>query len=171
MEEFVMELLDSRENRRLRQEDLSRKYKATIVSFTLNTPGIEKDNVEYRDIHELGYKRILEQLEKRGIFILYKDIKHKKTGSDAYIVVDYDSIEVKNIMVNIEENHRLGRIFDIDVFDNHLNQISRKKIGKDKRKCILCDKDAKTCIRQGNHNIDDIKEGILKIWRDNIGKL
>lgn len=170
MDEFIIELLESRENRRHKQEELSRKYMGTIISFTLNTPGLEKDNQEYRKIHQIGYEKISDKLKEEEVNILYSDSVHKKTGSEAFIVVDYDPIKTKGLMVDIEEEDELGRIFDIDVFDMELNQISRKKIQKKARKCILCHLEAKICIREGSHEIEEIKEGIEKIWRENSGK-
>lgn len=168
-EKFVMKILQSREDRRYKQEDLLNQYRASLISFTLNTPGMIKDNEMYGEIHNEGMKEIGRLLNKNKIAIIYQEEIKKSTGSEAYIVVDFEARKLKEKLIELEEKHPLGRIFDIDVFDKNHNQISRKDLGLNPRKCLLCNKYARICAREKNHSYEDLYEGIRSLWEGNNG--
>lgn len=159
-EEFVLEILDSREARADKQEDILRHYPYSLISFTLNTPGLIKDNETYRRIHKIGVAEILKAIESNGYKIDYIEKINKSTGSEAFFSIDIDSKELKVLMVDIEKHHPLGRIFDIDVFDREHNQMTRSDLGLESRKCLICHKDARLCMREKNHSYEDL---VLKI--------
>lgn len=165
-EKFVMEILQSREDRRDKQLDLIKKYKSSLISFTLNTPGIVKDNEMYRGIHKEGMSSLVNFLLDNNIKIIYKEEINKSTGSEGYIVVDLDSLKLKEFLIDLEESHPMGRIFDIDVFDSDHNQISRSNFNISPRKCILCHKDARVCIRQKNHTMEELYSSIESLWKE-----
>ena len=165
-EKFVMEILQSREDRRDKQIDLINRYNSTLISFTLNTPGIVKDNEMYRGIHREGMKKISKLLIENRIPILFQKEINKSTGSEGYIAVDIDSIEVKKLLIALEETHPLGRIFDIDVFDNSHKQISRSDLGINPRRCLLCGKDASICAKDMSHSYEDLYVGIQSLWKE-----
>lgn len=156
------QILESKENRFIKQEELIKKYGYTLISFILNIPGPEKDNKLCRRIHKEGLKVIEEELNKSGALIYFKEIRYLVTGPEAFFSVDIDPMVLKNKMINIEENNPLGRIFDIDVFDKKHIQINRSRIGKGPRKCLLCDANAIDCIREKKHScyqlISEIQE-------------
>lgn len=164
--EMAYKILESREIRSRIQKSLIKKYRKTLISFTLNIPGLYKGLDIYDEIHEVGYKEIIWTLRKNKILIIYEGRKKKETGSEAYIIVDYNSKRIKELMVKIEETHSLGRIFDIDVFNQEFHQISRTELGLDKRKCLLCDNNARTCIREKKHSYKELIENIENVWRD-----
>ncbi len=63
-------------------------------------------------------------------------------------------------MIDIEENHILGRCLDIDVYtmkENKLRGISRSDLFKSPRRCFICDLDAKICSRAQTHSMEEIK--------------
>lgn len=155
-DELFIRLLDSKEARRDRQINLIGKYKDTLISFTLNIPGIEKDNSDYRRVHREAFEYILKNLKKRDIEILLEDRIDKSTGSEGYIVVKKDAKFIKYLMIQIEENHMLGRIFDIDVFDKNHTQISRGDLDLKGRKCLICDRDVRLCIREKRHSREEL---------------
>lgn len=165
-EKLFMKILQSREDRRAKQIDLLNKYKLTVISFTLNTPGIIKDNKMYREIHNEGIKAIKNLLRESEIPIIYEEVINKSTGSEGYIVVDINPIKLKKILIELEESHPFGRIFDIDVFDKDYKQISRIDIGINSRRCLLCDKDARVCAKEKNHTYGDLYNEIVAIWKE-----
>ena len=165
-EKFFMEILQSREDRRTRQLDILKSYESSLISFTLNTPGIVKDNEMYREIHKEGLKAIINILDSKGISMIYQDEINKSTGSEGYIAVDFDAVKVKKILIELEESHPLGRIFDIDVFDKNHNQISRSDLNKGSRSCLLCNKNARICIREKNHTIEELYARIEDLWKE-----
>lgn len=162
-EKRFLEILDSREERAEKQKDILRDYPFSLISFTLNTPGIVKDNELYRKIHHDGLEKIIGLLKNEGRSIKYKEVRAKNTGSEAFISVDLDALELKKLMINIESSHPLGRIFDIDIFDRSHRQISRIEIGLGSRKCLMCDKDAKVCMREKNHSYQELIHRIEEI--------
>lgn len=157
---LFLDILQSREDRAQKQIDILKQYPYSLVSFTLNTPGIIKDNELYREIHKEGFKQILNFIEDNNLEIKYKEYINKSTGAEGYVSVDVAAEELKRFTVALEINHPLGRIFDIDVFDMEHNQISRNDLGLESRKCLLCNKDAKICMREKNHSYEEL---ILRI--------
>lgn len=165
-EKFVMEILQSREDRRDKQLDLINRYKSTLISFTLNTPGIVKDNEMYRGIHNEGMQEIIKLLTEKNIPIIYQEVINKSTGSEGYIVVDVDPFQIKKLLIELEEDHPLGRIFDIDVFDKDHNQISRSDLSLNTRRCLLCGKDARVCAKEKNHSYEELYNRIESLWKE-----
>ena len=163
-EKILYEILESRENRASMQKNIIDKYNKSLISFTLNIPGLKKDSPKYRQIHDLGMETIIHEIEKSGNKIVYLNSFHKKTGPEGYLVVDMNPSDLKKMAINIEEHHKLARVFDIDVFDSNHKQISRTELGFDPRKCLLCDKDAKVCNRETSHSIEDLLEEIDQLY-------
>lgn len=97
---------------------------------------------------------------------MYKKEIESPSGRESYILVDYDGKDIKSITIGIEDKNRLGRIFDIDVFNRENEQISRSDLKKPLRKCLLCDKKALTCMREKNHTYEELIEEIEKIWEN-----
>lgn len=162
--EFLMEILQSREDRRAKQEGIINRYKSTLISFTLNTPGIIKYNEMYHEIHKVGILEVKNLLIQNNISILYQEVINKSTGSEGFIAVDYDPLELKVKLIDLEESHPLGKVFDIDEFDKNHHQISRQKLRLNPRKCLLCDKEARICGKERNHNYEDLYSEIKSLW-------
>lgn len=159
MEEFIKELLDSREERYFRQMELIEDYKLPLISFMLNIPGMEKKNEKLEEFQRLS----IDMIEKRlGDKIKYCEFVSKETGMYYLAIVDMDSRELKLEMIDME-NSPEGRIWDIDVFDENKKQISRKDLGQDMRKCLLCDDYAKVCIRERRHSYEELIAAFYKI--------
>lgn len=159
-EKLIMGILNSKENRRILQTKLIDKYKNTLISFTLNIPGVEKDNENYRKIHRETMGYILNKLGERDIKILYNKSFERTTGAEGYIVVEKPALDIKFFMIEIEERNYLGRLFDIDVFDKGNQQVSRRDLNIDGRNCLICKKDARICMREKNHSQEEL---LLKV--------
>ncbi|WFA08127.1 citrate lyase holo-[acyl-carrier protein] synthase [Tissierella sp. Yu-01] len=163
---LFLDILQSREDRAQKQIDLIKDYPYSLISFTLNIPGIIKDNELYRKIHDEGFKQIVKSIKDNSLEIKYKEYISKSTGSEGYISVDVQAEELKRIMVSLEINHPLGRIFDIDVFDKNHNQMSRSDLGLKVRKCLLCNKDARLCMREKNHTYEELISRIEELSKE-----
>ncbi|MBC8587246.1 citrate lyase holo-[acyl-carrier protein] synthase [Paratissierella segnis] len=162
-EKILLEILKSREDRANRQEELLKKYPYSLISFTLNTPGEIKDSILYRKVHKEGIEAIRSTLGKHGVNMVFSEELHKNTGPEFYAIVDIDANSLKGLMVDIEDNHRLGRIFDIDVFDKGHNQIGRSKLGLSSRKCLICNEDARNCMINRTHSYEDLIKKVEEI--------
>jgi len=158
--DILFKILLSREKRAEKQKYLINKYKCSLISFTLNIPGATKDSELYRKIHKEGIKEILRVLNNEHLPILYKEEIYEITGAECYICINVDVLKLKELMVTIEENHELGRIFDIDVFDSNFKIIKRKKIYLKERKCFICNDDAIVCRRNNKHTTEELLKKI-----------
>lgn len=156
MNENIEAILKSREQRFYYQKQLIKQYQKTLIVLKLNIPGPEKDGELYRRIFNNGLKLLKASLEEKKIHIVFEKICSKTAGSQVFIIVDTDAIKIKNICVNIEENDGLGRIYDFDVVDSLGNQVSRESIGKEQRKCFLCNEYVWICSRSRAHSVDEM---------------
>ncbi|MFT8349445.1 citrate lyase holo-[acyl-carrier protein] synthase [Clostridium saccharoperbutylacetonicum] len=152
--QVLKEILDAREKRAEMQRELIDTYKNTLISFTLNIPGTEKCNSTFTKVHEKGIKLLEEELEKKNIKVLHETVRVAAGGDEAFLVVDADSWCIKRITTSIEENHELGRLFDIDVFNEDGELTSRTGIDLPARRCLLCSNSAKACARSREHSIE-----------------
>ncbi|MBC5996487.1 triphosphoribosyl-dephospho-CoA synthase CitG [Romboutsia ilealis] len=158
-----MNLIDAflfdREKRVKHQEKLLREYSDnTLVTLKINYPGIEKSNYITDDIVNIIYNEILTYFKK---YIVYYEKYKNKEGVICHFSFDKDFVTVKKLMIDIEENHILGRCVDIDVYTMKCNKsigISRSHLYKAPRKCFICDMEARICSRAQNHSVDDIKK-------------
>lgn len=88
------------------------------------------------------------------------------SGHELWLTLSCTPIEAKQTAVRIEDTHRLGRLFDIDVILPALRPMSRKDIGRPPRKCLLCDNEARLCMRLRLHTPAEIKEHIETLVRE-----
>lgn len=168
-EEDFLQILDSREERFKKQQSLNEEYKKTLISFTINAPGIQKDRDSYQNIHQVGYEDLLNVLHINNVKILYKEYLEKNTGNEAFILIDENAEKIKKLTTTIEDNHFLGRIFDIDIFDENMKQLSRTDLNLLPRKCLICQNNARVCIREKNHNYKELINTIDKLWDEYSG--
>ena len=156
--DLISEFLFDREKRVAHQEQLFKDNKdKTLVTVRINYPGIEKSNYITDDIVNIIYSEILTYYKK---YIVYNDKYKNREGMICHLLFDLDFIMVKKLMIDIEENHILGRCLDIDVYkmkDDEVIGISRSDLFKNSRKCFICDLDAKVCSRAQTHSIEEIK--------------
>lgn len=138
---------------------LNSSYKKTIIFLRVNYPSIYKDNSITRGI--IFYiRRVIE----KDIEFIYKEENITFEGPCITYVTSEKSNSVKEKTVNIEENHPLGRLVDIDVYDEFFKGLSREEMGLDKRKCYLCNEYAGICVRNKNHSIEEVIGYIEKIY-------
>ena len=112
---LLYEMLEARESRYKKQKELIREGKGTLVCLMLNVPGPVKVTALTDWAFEQGKERITCRLKESGITIKEEETDYKKTGYELYMIVDADAVFVKKQLVSIEEENKLGRLFDIDV--------------------------------------------------------
>jgi len=160
---ILKSILDSREARAAKQKEILKNYPYTLISFTLNIPGAKKNSDLYYKIHQVGMKAILKSLLDSNKKVLYTWTYNYPTGPEGFISVDLAPILAKKMMVELEDRHELGRIFDIDVFDKGHNQISRSLLELEPRKCLICEKEAGYCMRNKTHTYEELIKKIKEI--------
>jgi holo-ACP synthase len=94
---------------------------------------------------------------------VYRETINPITGSEAYVAVYADAGALKELVINIENQHPLGRLFDFDVIGRDGFNISREVLGYAKRKCLICDEYAHACARSKRHTIEELTEKIQGI--------
>ena len=83
-----------------------------------------------------------------------------ETGYEAYLITSLPLLEAKRIAVQIEDTHPLGRLFDIDIIDKDGVPVSRDRVGSRPRRCLVCDREARYCMRMRWHTQEEIWERI-----------
>jgi len=145
----MSKVLDARETRDLFiQEQMN--HHQVIVSVHANIPGENKEGKEAYFLLHL-FSRILED-----DFIVSPFFYESKDGPYSLFMLDrVDSNQIKKRMVQIEDTHDLGRLIDIDVYEQ-----SKTLHREHSRKCYLCDEVASVCVRNQTHQLEEIEKHI-----------
>ncbi|WP_326907525.1 citrate lyase holo-[acyl-carrier protein] synthase [Sedimentibacter sp. MB31-C6] len=159
---FVENFLRDRDKRVEYQKKLSNKYHKSIVCIRVNFPGINKDNVTSRKINEIIYNILTGMIKDK---IIYENSFVTLEGPISILVVNEKSNQLKENCLQIEEYHPLGRIVDIDVYDENYKGLSRVSFGRMPRRCYLCDELAVVCSRTKRHPETEIVSFIERsLW-------
>lgn len=159
-EELIVKILEGKENRSSRQKELIKNYKNTLISFTLNIPGICKISDKYKLVFNEGVNLIEKKLKIENIKVIYSEKNERESGYEFFCIVNSPAIKIKKHMIKLEVNSILGRLFDIDVFSEKEELLSRANFNIGKRQCLICRKDAVICSRARTHTIEEIIESI-----------
>lgn len=149
------DILNSREERAFLQNELVSKFNRTVVNFKLNIPGPIKMSSAYKIVLDEGSLELEEIFKKNNIKCLYSKKEYPSYGPYAIYVVDETKENIKKLTTNLEENHSLGRLFDIDVFDKD-GSISRTDLNLGHRKCFMCENEAYVCGRSRRHSVEEM---------------
>ena len=160
MEITLDELLLFRERRAVKQREMLDKRKAPLVSFTMNIPGPEKTSPLVERAFDLGACLIRETLGEVDIAEEYE--KHSKCGPVLILSVNADAEKLKKSFTKIEDDHPIGRLFDIDVIDPSGAHLSRGS----ERGCIVCGAPGRACARSRRHPVEELVAITNKIMRD-----
>ena len=166
MEEFLLKLLDEKEERARTQSNLISKYKKPLISFGLNIPGQEKNSNEIKQFFLKVLERLKNKLEENKINIIFEKINSSEVGNIAFLVLDKNEAEkIKKILIAFEEEKKYGRILDLDLFGANNKLLSRQDLGYTPRKCLLCDKEAIFCIKNRSHSFEELNQKAMDIIR------
>ena len=160
----IDEILNCREKRVVIQNEMIRKYRKPIISFTMNIPGPIKTNNEIKKAFDIGKNLILEKLKENNITILEIQELNENTGNELFISVNSLAEKIKNITVSIEEASELGRLFDMDVIDINFEKLSRKSF----RKCLICGEQAQECGRSQKHSMEELQNKVEEIIKKSL---
>lgn len=157
------EILLGREERAIMQRKLIRIYKIPLVCFTLNIPGADKNSPIFIKVHKTGMEAFEEEILRHGMKMVHREFRGSTSGPEAYFCIDKDPMEIKRITVYIEENHKLGRLFDFDVFDIDCMHIGRVSLGFPERKCLICGESAAVCSRSRRHSVSELLNEVHRL--------
>ena len=163
----INEILICREKRVVIQNEMIKKYRNPVISFTMNIPGPIKTNDEIKKAFDIGKNLILEKLKENNIEILEIQELNENTGNELFISTHSSAEKIKNITITIEESCELGRLFDIDVIDVNFEKLSRKSF----RKCLICEEQAQECGRSRKHSVGELQNKVEKILSKKLLKI
>lgn len=153
------DMLNWREERANIQSIFLSQYHRPVISFCMNIPGPIKTNADILSAFISGKECLLDELSALPAPIINHMEVHKKTGDELILSVDYPAEKIKELTTRIEENHPLGRLFDMDVIDTSGQKLSRNTW----RKCILCGCQAQECSRSRKHSVEEMQKTIKKM--------
>jgi holo-ACP synthase/triphosphoribosyl-dephospho-CoA synthase len=154
-------MLEAREMRAFRQFALSREFGKPLVSFSMNIPGPVKDSPLIRRGFRAGCAALEHRLPKGKV--LHREMIEAVTGCEAIYVLDMEPIAVKAITTAIEDDHGLGRLFDMDVIGTDLCKLDREAVGGGDRNCIVCGAPGRGCASRRVHSVEDLQAATRRI--------
>ena len=151
MEVSLQDILEAREARVRQQQALLEKYRLPLVCFTMNIAGPVKTSSLIRRGFYAGLAQLDHQLPfEETCFLKTQELP---TGCEAIFAVDAPAQELKAICTDIEENHPLGRLFDMDVIDTDGTKLEREN----RRGCIVCGAPGHFCAASRAHSVEQLR--------------
>ena len=162
-------LLASRDHRVEIQQKLREKHPSnTLVCLTVIMPGNVKRNLSSFIVSHAATTALLNRFEGNIVDFLTRDLI---TGYEAYLITSISQHDAKLLACDIEDSHDLGRLFDIDVFDNDGIPIKRETVVASPRRCLLCDNEARFCMRNRSHTTQELTTKINKMVEEYVRQL
>ncbi|GLB29973.1 holo-ACP synthase CitX [Lacrimispora amygdalina] len=172
MERYVdlEEMLSFREKKVRIQEELRKKHKGMVtMALAMNIPGPVKTSPDILLAFEEGTKMLEQAVSDAGVRMKEMNVVSENAGYIKFYALDCtDAAAVKGLAVRLEENHPLGRLWDIDVYDKEGFSISRESLLSPVRKCLICGQDAKGCARNRSHSVEELYrevERLIHVWK------
>ena len=159
----LSQMLIARERRAQKQQELLKKYHASLICFTMNIAGPVKNNPLIRQGFSLGNRYLKQKLSAQKIKCIHQEIIDKVTGNEAYYVTDTDPKVLKKLTVEIEDASPIGRLFDLDVLSSEGLKTERTDLGLAPRICLICNRPAKECARSRTHTVEQLQSTIRQI--------
>lgn len=164
MEVTLLDMLEARENRVLRQQALLKRWGKPLVSFSMNIAGPVKDSPAIRRGFQMGKRRLEELLAVEKIPCLARELTQENTGWEGIWVLDGEPGAIKALTTHLEEESPLGRLFDMDVLDAAGNKLERPT----PRRCLICGEKAQVCARSRTHTVAQLQERTAAILQEAI---
>ena len=162
MEITLEQLLGARDDRYARQLSLTQAWPdRTLVCLTVVLPGSVKRDARSLKVAEAAVAAVREVLAPT-----YKELRDLETGYEGYFLVDAPLLDVKKACCEIENEHPYGRLMDLDVLErvgDTVVPVSRERVGEQPRRCLLCSRPARECMRAHTHSQAEIFQTIDRI--------
>lgn len=162
----LLEMMNTREMRCHLQQQLLHLYREPLICLTLNIPGPIKVLPGIPAAFENACGQIEALLKERLVLVNHLETIKEKTGYEAFYSVDASPEFVKELMISLEDQDRLGRLLDIDVLRVDGSKVSREELGYPARRCLLCDEPAHACSRSRRHSIEELVQEISRILNE-----
>lgn len=157
------EILEERERRVFRQQELIAKFNVPVISFTLNIAGPIKDSPLIRRGFYYGCQQLEGALAAMKLPVLSSEKFLSHTGCEAIYAVNGDLMRIKRLCVSIEDANSIGRLFDMDVIAPDGKKIDREVVGGLSRDCIVCGKPGRGCASRRVHSVSELQNATRNI--------
>lgn len=149
-------VLAAREARVARRLELFPTRRRPVVSLTVVMPGPVKDNRAARLLRDVALDALAERLGRLNVAAEIAHLGNGPAGPEALVSVDLDAGLLKRETVALEDDHPLGRLWDLDVIDPASGGLSRRDFGHPPRRCLVCGEPAHACARSRAHSTEDL---------------
>ena len=158
MNSYLHNILEAREERAFRRKKYADSGLNTL-SLSLNIPGYPKYNESTKKVFNSILKALKNYLLSNRIFISINQEQNIIDEAGHFYIVplalnNIDIYDIKKQCENFESAFELGRITDVDIFNDLGKPISSGK----RKSCIICkDKAAVDCMREENHKYGELR--------------
>jgi holo-ACP synthase len=159
------QVLRAREERAGRQAAALARFDRPAVSATAVVPGPVKDAPLPRRVLAEAIRELEALCAARYWRVLSREVIWPSTGGEAILVIDAEAASLKTATVQLEAQHPLGRLWDLDVIAPRVGPLSRRQFGSPARRCLVCERPAKACGRSRRHSLAELREAIGAIVR------
>jgi len=156
--EILNDVLNSREMRASLRSNFVENNLCTL-SVSLNIPGYPKSNPEINSFFKEVLKELNPFLVANIITVKHEDeVVITDNAGDFFIVPlicdPHTLTAIKELTETFEFNHSVGRLIDIDIFNNQGLPVSSGK----KKPCYFCGEfSAVSCMRNKRHSYEEIR--------------
>lgn len=152
----ITQMLAARDERVIRQRIWLNRYGGSLISFCINMPGEIKDNAEAHQLQAVGILAVKKELKARGWVTSAHSSWRYITGPEAFWSIPVPAETLKSAMITLEQQHPLGRLFDLDVLGADGRSISRRQFDLPARQCLICNEPAAVCGRSRRHSSQEL---------------
>jgi len=166
-------MLAARDARAERQRELAREFgcltgesgdmastPVALASLTLVVPGPDKNPAWAAEVFDAAVRSTISAVGAENV--RHVETHETVAGPQGYLVLAGSPHAVKRRLVEIEDTHPWGRLFDLDVVVDGV-PVSRTEIGAPPRRCLVCDGPAAPCARSRAHDLPTLASAIAEV--------
>lgn len=144
------EILAAREERVRTQTEMLMEHHSPLICFTMNIAGPVKTSPIIERAFTEGLRLIHAAIEPYEV--AERREEHTNCGPVAFYSLRADAPPLKALMIEIEDSHPIGRLFDIDVIDIDGIKIDRPT----ERSCMVCGAPGRACAAGRLHPLSEL---------------
>jgi len=156
-------VLSAREKRVARQAAALARFGKPVVSMTVVMPGPVKDGALPRTVLSEALRALQVTSSIRKWPVLSREVRWHVSGPEALLVIGAEPQLLKIATVGLEDQHPLGRLWDLDVIVPGPRILSRAQRGLPPRRCLLCERPASECGRARRHTAQELLDVIRAV--------
>ena len=152
----LADVLCARDMRQALQQLWRDRFGCPQLSFSTLAPGEVKDSALTRRIFNLGWQSLQNLINEKALPVMAQSLNATPLGGYGLIALDVDAAQLKAWLMALEEEHPLGRLWDLDVIGTDGRPLSREALGGSPRRCLICARPAHECARARRHSVETL---------------